>query len=89
MKTMMSRIYTQILKYNYPLYQEKNNLLKNKIIKGSKHLEEAKRRMSEIKKGKYYSPKTEFKKGHKLNLGRRHSENWRKNKQSKKEETAL
>ncbi len=48
------------------------------MIKGSKHSEEAKRKMSEIKKGKHYSPKTEFKKGNKINLGRRHSEDWRK-----------
>jgi len=33
------------------------------MIKGSKHSKEAKRKMSEIKKGKHYSPKTEFKKG--------------------------
>lgn len=48
------------------------------MVKGSKHSEEAKRRMSEIKKGKHYSPRTEFKKGNKINLGRKHSEDWRK-----------
>lgn len=48
------------------------------MVKGSKHSEEAKRKMSEIKKGKHYSPKTEFKKGNKINLRRKHSEDWRK-----------
>lgn len=52
------------------------------MIKGSKHSEETKRKMSETKKGKHYSPKTEFKKGHKINytinLERRYSADWRK-----------
>ncbi|MBU0476783.1 HNH endonuclease [Patescibacteria group bacterium] len=48
------------------------------MIKGSHHSKEAKRKMSEGKKGKHYSPKTEFKRGSKINLGRKHSEDWRK-----------
>ncbi|XOB41238.1 MAG: HNH endonuclease [Candidatus Nealsonbacteria bacterium] len=34
--------------------------------------------MSKAKKGKHYSYKTEFKKGHKVNLGRKHSEEWKR-----------
>ena len=30
------------------------------MARGSKHSEEAKRKMSEVRKGKYHSPKTEF-----------------------------
>lgn len=48
------------------------------MTKGSEHSTEAKRRMSEFKKGKHYSPKTEFRKGNKINLGRKHSEDWMK-----------
>lgn len=48
------------------------------MIKGSRHSEEAQRRRGKFKKGKHYSPKTEFKKGHKINLRRRHSNDWRK-----------
>ena len=48
------------------------------MVKGSKHSKEAKRKMSKAHKGKHYSLKTEFKKGNKINLGRKHSEDWRK-----------
>lgn len=48
------------------------------MLKGSKHSEEAKKRMSEIKKGKHYSLKTEFKKGHKPYWRIDYSEEWRK-----------
>ena len=48
------------------------------MVKGSKHLEEAKRKMSEIKMGKHYSPRTEFKKGHKPYWRIDYSEEWRK-----------
>ena len=48
------------------------------MVKGSKHSKEAKRKMSEIKKGKHYSPKTEFKKGHKLHSRREYSEEWKR-----------
>ena len=34
--------------------------------------------MSRTKKSKHYSPKNEFKRGHKINLGRKHSKEWRK-----------
>lgn len=44
------------------------------MIRGSKHSKEVKKRMSEIKKGRHYSPKTEFKKRNKVNLGRKRSE---------------
>lgn len=32
------------------------------------HTKEARTKMSECKKGKHYSPNTEFKKGHKINV---------------------
>lgn len=48
------------------------------MLKGSKHSEGSKRKMSKTNKGKHYSPKTEFKKGHKINLGMEYSEDWRK-----------
>jgi hypothetical protein len=48
---------------------------------------ETKIKMSLVKKGKHYSPKTEFKKGNKINLGRKKIEqsgdknkNWKGNK---------
>jgi 5-methylcytosine-specific restriction endonuclease McrA len=48
------------------------------MLKGSKHPEEAKKKMSETKKGKHYSPKTEFKKGYKPYWKIDYSEEWRK-----------
>ena len=48
------------------------------MIKGFKYSKDTKGKMSEIKRGKHYFPKTEFKKGHKINLGKRYSEDWRK-----------
>ena len=48
------------------------------MLKGSKHSEKVKRKISEAQKGRRRSPKTEFKKGHKINLKREYSEDWRK-----------
>lgn len=48
------------------------------MIKGSKHTEEAKKKMSENKKGKHYSPATEFKKGHKITWKVDYSNDWKK-----------
>lgn len=42
--------------------------------KGFKYSEKTTKKMSAAKKGRRYSHKTEFKKGHKINLGRRRSE---------------
>jgi len=52
-----------------------------KVIKGIARSEELKRRISESQKGNHNSPKTEFKKGHKLRVGMKHTEET-KNKMS-------
>ena len=43
----------------------------NKGSKGTKHSEKTKKLLSIMKKGKHYSPETEFKKGSKINVGRK------------------
>lgn len=43
------------------------------MLKGHRHSEETKREISEAKKGKRFSSETEFKKGNKVNSGRKHS----------------
>lgn len=48
------------------------------MTKGSKHSKKSKRKMSEVKQGKHYSPKTEFKKGYKPFWGIDYSKEWRR-----------
>ena len=48
------------------------------MLKGSKHSEETKRKIKERHNGKHFSPKTEFKKGHKPYWRIDYSEKWRK-----------
>lgn len=43
----------------------------NNPFYGKHHNEETKKRLSEIRKGKHYSPETEFKKGHSSNKGKK------------------
>ena len=43
---------------------------KSSGMTGKYHSEASKKKMSESRKGKHYSPETELKKGHKINLGR-------------------
>lgn len=44
------------------------------MIKGPEHSLATRKKLSDAQKGKHYSPKTEFKKGHQVNLGRKPSE---------------
>ena len=48
------------------------------MLKGSKHSEKTKRKIKEHHNGKHFSPKTEFKKGHKPYWRIDYSEKWRK-----------
>ena len=61
------------------LYGEKNPFY------GKKHTKESLEKMSKVHKGKHRSLKTEFKKGHKLNLGRKFSDEHRKKLSEAKE----
>jgi hypothetical protein len=46
--------------------------------KGARHSKEAKAKMRTTKKGRHFSPKTEFQRGHEINLGRTRSDETKK-----------
>lgn len=48
------------------------------MMKGSTHSLATRAKLSDTKKGKHYSPKTEFRVGNQINLGRKHSEETRR-----------